>query len=226
MAIVYLVWALFYSVFYAPSWVKNALAFKLNGGPQLVAQLNGAGFGFYNVQVDAENKFFGLSLSRQEITNGDLTYYWGAGARRQADETFRAYEKDRQEQFKHMVKLEKTWAIWAGLNQALGGRFQVIQQTINGLRINPKQPSWHLLSEFRFNNQSLVSIIGNRSGIGDPYDILIHLISRTLFIYPVLLLFAVAAAISPPQLADLIVYLPVLIYLYLLFLVSRRLFKR
>lgn len=223
LAIAYLVWALLYSLTGGRAWARDALAFKFNSGPQLVSQLEGDGFKVTGTQVEVASKFMALSLSTREIRNGPLDYHWGGNASMQAMRTLEGYRKQqfKPEEFRNSVRLEKDWAIWAGLNEAPSSKFSVIKKAVDNLKIDPKETHWYPGLELRFLFRLLSAQLGSDWLVPEVFLPLV-MIFRLIFIFPVLLLFVAAAALSPPQIAPVTAYLPIAIYALLLFLLTRR----
>ena len=97
-----------------------------------------------------ETNFY-TSLSKQEIRNADLGYYWSKDARIRVKRTLKGYKKQRLKEFKQTIRTEKHWAIWAGLDERDGGKLSTIKKTVDKLTITPSTLTWHPISETRFN---------------------------------------------------------------------------
>ena len=226
LAIAYLVWAVLYSVVDGRFWVQDALAFKFNGGPQLVAQLKKDGFVVFQPQIREETKFSALFLSNGSIKDGQLNYYWGDDAKKKALATYKAYGKDLLKPSEQTVKAGRRWAIWAGLNESPGAKFLTIKKTVDRLTVNPDKQIWYPVPELRFYLASVLSKVDEGRGMISEFTALPVILMRLVLFFPVLIPFAFSVAFSPPQAASVTAYLPILIYGLLIFLLSRGLFKK
>lgn len=151
LVIAYLVWAVFYSLTFGTFWAINALGFKLNGGPQLVMQLENAGYSIMARQVNANNRAIYTSLSRQGLpyaTFVELTYLWGD------DAVARAKKKPQQERkdvhFFSFKKFGQDWVVLMGLERVSGINPSSEKDFISHININPKGNNWHPLLELAF----------------------------------------------------------------------------
>lgn len=221
LAIAYLAWALLYSISFGVFWTIDALAFKLNGGPQLVYQLERAGFKVVGTQVEGDDQFMALSLSKQQIRHGNLDYDWSRDAGTRARRKLKGYRAQRIDEFKQSIRIEKNWAIWSGLDEALGGEAEVIKKAVKNLEIEPKKRRWYAKLEVRFLFRLLSAQLGSNWLVPEillPFV----LIFRLMFIFPVLLPFVVSTALSPPQIAPVTAFLPIAVYALILFIIVRR----